>query len=117
MERELHTRPLDDAQALAILTQLATTAAEEPYDFDTARQVIGAMAVICEELAQSDAEFPNLDTLRDELNKIRYEVFELSPQEESRVEQRYPIVLEKRARYKPDRFQQLMTRFRERLAE
>ena len=115
MEGQLQSRPLDDRQALAILTQLVTTASEETYDFDTARQLIGAMAVICEEFAQSNAEIPNLDTLRDELNRIRYEVFELSPQEEQRVEQRYPIVLEKRSKYKPERFQQLMARFREQL--
>jgi hypothetical protein len=96
---------------------LVTTASEETYDFDTARQLIGAMAVICEEFAQSNAEIPNLDTLRDELNRIRYEVFELSPQEEQRVEQRYPIVLEKRTKYKPERFQQLMARFREQLGQ
>jgi hypothetical protein len=117
MERELATRPLNANQARAILTQLITTASEETYDFDSTRQLIGAMAVICEELADSQVITPDLTELSAELNKIRYEVFELSPQEEKQVELRYPIVLEKRAKYIPERFRQLMGRFRERLGE
>lgn len=117
MEQQLQTRPLDANQALAILKGLVTSASEETFDFDTTRQLIGAMAVVCEELADSQAITPDLTELSAELNKIRYEVFELSPQEETRVEDRYPNVLEKRAKYKPERFRQLMSRFRDQLGE
>ncbi|MCH7752152.1 MAG: hypothetical protein IH898_08370, partial [Planctomycetes bacterium] len=117
LERQLQSRRLEVEQTRAILRGLITSATEEAYDFDTSRQLSGAMAVICEELSQASVDMPNLATLRIQLNKIRYDVFELSPQEEKRVEQRYPVVLSRRARYKPEKFTQLMVRFRDQLSE
>ncbi|MCG8449066.1 MAG: hypothetical protein MI725_05740, partial [Pirellulales bacterium] len=117
LEQKILDRELGSKQALAILTDLITTATQQAYDFDTSRQLSGAMAVICQELDQAQTEVPYLSKLRQQLNQVRYQSFELSPQEEKSVELRYPVILERRARYQPEAFTKLMVRFQQELAK
>jgi hypothetical protein len=60
IEQKLTVLPLDEAKVREILDQLLQVAAEGNHDFDTARQLTGAIYVIAEELSRSGAQVTGL---------------------------------------------------------
>lgn len=108
--KRLNAMPLDEAKVRTILANLLAVAAEGTHDFDTARQLTGAIYVVGEELARSGAQVPGLDTLLTRLKTLEDDErgFALVSTDDKRVEDKFHLQLANRARFKPTAYTALM---------
>jgi hypothetical protein len=106
----LNKMPLNEAQVRSTLAKLLAVAAEGTHDFDTARQLTGAIYVVGEELSRSGAQVPGLDRLLVRLKTLEDDErgFALVSTTDKRVEDKYHLQLANRARFKPAAYAALM---------
>lgn len=115
IEPKLSAMPLDQAKVRQILDVLLQTASSGNHDFDTARQLTGAMVVIAEELSRSGAKVKGLDNLLTRLKALEDDErgFALVSTDDKRVEAKFGLQLANRARFKPQAYAALMKSLRE----
>lgn len=111
----LSTMPLDESKVRKILARLLAVAADGVHDFDTARQLTGAIHVVGEELARSGAQVPGLDTLLTRLKTLEDDErgFALVSTDDKRVEDKFHVQLANRARFNPTAYTALMKTLKE----
>ncbi len=117
IERQLVEMPLDNERVSEILDQLITIAAKETHDYDTARQLAGAITVIADELSRSGSQVSGLENLLQQLQRFNERGFALASTEDKRVENKYHQQLSYRARFKPRVFSALMASLKEDLGK
>jgi hypothetical protein len=107
---QLKAMRLDEAQVRIILAKLLDVAAEGTHDFDTARQLTGAIYVVGEELARSGADVPGLNAMLTKLKALEDDErgFALVSTDDERVEDKFGLQLANRARFKPAAYAALM---------
>ncbi len=108
VEQTLAEMPLDKESVRKILGLLLAVAAEGTHDYDTARQITGAISVVAEELSRSGAEVRGLSNLQQQLHALNERGFALVFTEDKRVEDKFHQQLSNRARFKPRVFSALM---------
>jgi hypothetical protein len=114
LESQLVAMPLDQAKVREILDQLLQVAADGTHDFDTARQLTGAMVVIAEELSRSGDQVKGLANLLTRLKELEDDErgFALVSTADKRVENKFHLQLANRARFKPQAYAALMKSLR-----
>ncbi len=112
--QELADMPLDAAQVEEILMLLVNATAEGTHDYDTARQLTGAIYVVGEELKRSGAQVPGLEPLLTRLKALQdsEDGFALVSTEDKRVEDKFGLQLRNRARFKPKVYAELFKSLR-----
>jgi hypothetical protein len=115
IEPQLVAIPLDQARVREILDQLLQVAADGTHDFDTSRQLTGAMVVIAEELSRSGAQVKGLANLLTRLKALEDDErgFALVSTADKRVENKFHLQLANRARFKPQVYAALMKSLRQ----
>jgi hypothetical protein len=115
IEPKLIAMPLDQAKVRQILDELLASASTQNHDFDTARQLTGAMVVIAEELSRSGAQVKGLANLLTRLKALEDDErgFALVSTDDKRVEDKFGLQLANRARFKPQAYAALMKSLRE----
>ncbi len=100
--QKLVDMPLDQAKVREILAKLLDVAADGTHDYDTARQLTGALYVIAEELKRSGAQDQGLDELLESLKQLEGERgFALVSTDDERVEDKLSLQLRNRAKFEP----------------
>jgi hypothetical protein len=114
IEPKLTAMPLDQNKVRQILDELLQTASTGNHDFDTARQLTGAMYVIAEELSRSGAQVKGLANLLTRLKALEDDErgFALVSTTDKRVEDKFGLQLANRARFKPQAYAALMKSLR-----
>jgi hypothetical protein len=114
IEPQLASMPLDQARVREILDQLLQVAADGTHDFDTSRQLTGAMVVVAEELSRSGAQVKGLPNLLTRLKALEDDErgFALVSTADKRVENKFHLQLANRARFKPQVYSALMKSLR-----
>jgi hypothetical protein len=115
IEPQLTVIPLDQAKVRQILDELLEVASSTNHDFDTARQLTGAMVVIAEELSRSGAQVKGLGNLLTRLKALEDDErgFALVSTTDKRVEDKFGLQLANRARFKPQAYAALMESLKE----
>ncbi|WP_146451141.1 hypothetical protein [Bythopirellula polymerisocia] len=113
VEQQLFEMPLDEVQVGEILDFLLGIAAEGCHDYDTARQLSGAITVVAGELSRSGAQVPGLSNLQKQLANLNVRGFALVSTDDKHVEAKFHQQLSNRARFKPRVFSALMASLRE----
>ncbi len=115
VSQNLATMPLDQTKVREILALLLDASAEGTRDFDTARQLTGAIYVVGEELKRSGAQVQGLDNLLTRLKTLQDDErgFALVATDDKRVEDKFHLQLANRARFKPTVYSQLLKSLRD----
>jgi SpoVK/Ycf46/Vps4 family AAA+-type ATPase len=105
-ERRLVEMRLDRREANRAIQLFAETAANAPHEYDTARQLVAAIAVINDELESTGVE---MDRFADAVDQLRSRNYYLTEPPESRtqkvlVEALIPKQIANRAAYDPGEF-------------
>ncbi len=108
LEAKLLTTPLTTTKVVDILEEIYQVAGQELKDYDTARQLTGAIVIICDELAKIDKERPVPRQLANRINKLRTG-FNLHEDKRKRVEETLKQSLHRRAGFKPAVFARLIS--------
>jgi hypothetical protein len=115
MEKQLAAMPLDQAQVREVLQTLLEVASDGKHDYDTARQLTGAIIVIADELHRSGVRDAWLTELLGQLRKWSETGFALAANEDKQVEDRLQDQLEARALvFKPAVYMQAMSAMHDR---
>lgn len=111
---ELAVMPLDAAKVKEILFLLVDATAEGTHDYDTARQLTGAIYVVGEELKRSGAQIQGLEPLLARLKALEESErgFALVSTKDKRVEDKFGLQLRNRAQFKPKIYAELLKSLR-----
>jgi hypothetical protein len=111
---KLANMPLDATKVEEILMLLIDAAAEGTHDYDTARQLTGAIYVVGEELKRSGAQVQGLTPLLTRLKTLEDSErgFALVSTEDKRVEDKFGLQLRNRAQFKPKIYAELLKSLR-----
>ena len=106
--------PLDETKVREILALLLDVAAEGTHDYDTARQLTGAIYVVGEELLRWGAKVQGLENLLTRLKILQDDErgFALVATDDKRVEDKFHLQLANRARFKPTVYSELLKSLR-----
>jgi len=108
LEAKLLATPFTTAKIVDVLDEVYQAADQQLKDYDTARQLTGAIVIICDELALVDTTRATPQRVADRLGKLRTG-FNLHVDMKARVEETLKQSLQRRAGFKPEVFARLIS--------
>ncbi len=108
LEAKLLATSFTAATIIDVLDDVYQVAGQELKDYDTARQLTGAIVILCDELALVDNNRPRSQRAVDRLGKLR-KGFNLHVDMRTRVEETLKQSLQRRASFKPEVFARLIS--------
>ncbi len=112
LESKLMAVPLTTTKVVDVLDEIYRVSGQELRDYDTARQLTGAIIILCDELAKIDSDRSVPQPMVKQLERLR-KGFNLHEDSLRQIEETLNESLRRRAGFKPGNFARLISRLKQ----